>query len=197
VSSGSAQTTPLLRRIFNEHRRVALPLAIAFAVNVVAYGAVVYPLSQRVANIEERTRAAELQLAAARQEHGRASGTVTGKDRAAKELETFYTRVLPADVAGARRLITLRMPQLAAQSDLRWQRARTEEIEDRDGTLKALRYEMSLTGSWAGLRTFIHQLETAPEFVAIDNIALAEGADGDGALQVDMQVSTYFRNAAP
>jgi hypothetical protein len=33
---------------------------------------------------------------------------------------------------------------------------------------------MILSGSYAAMRTFIHQLETAPEFVIIDNVSLAE-----------------------
>jgi Tfp pilus assembly protein PilO len=188
---------PLLRRVFDEHRRVVLPLAIALVVNVLTYAFVVYPLSQRVANIEQRDRAAELELTAAGQEHARAIGTLTGKDRAAKELEIFYTRVLPPDIAGARRLTSLRLPQLARQSNLRYERARIDRIQERDGTLKALRFDITLTGSYTGVRTFLYQLETAQEFVVIDNVSLAEGSDANGSLQVNMQASTYFRNVGP
>src|SRR5882762_7063573 len=49
----------LIRRVVREHRRVVLPLAIALGVNIVLYAAVVYPLAQRVANIEQRDRTAE------------------------------------------------------------------------------------------------------------------------------------------
>ncbi len=45
------------------------------------------------------------------------------------------------------------------------------------------------------MRNFIHQLETAPEFVVIDNVLLAEGADGNGALEVKLELSTYYRVA--
>jgi Tfp pilus assembly protein PilO len=187
---------PLLRRIVREHRRLLYPLAIALAVNVIAYAVVVYPLSQRVANIEERDRAAEIELAAARGDHNRATGTVTGKDRAAKELETFYTEILPGDVAGARRLTTLRLQQLARQSDLMSETARIEEIEDRDKRLRGLRVGMQLTGTYAAMRTFIYQLETAPEFVIIENVQLSEGTTDEGLLRVNVQVATYYRSAA-
>jgi len=58
VASG-VQGGTLLQRVIREHRRIVLPLAIALGVNVIVYGAVVYPLSQRVANIEQRDRNAE------------------------------------------------------------------------------------------------------------------------------------------
>jgi Tfp pilus assembly protein PilO len=184
-----------VRRVFAEHRRVLLPLVIALLVNVLVYAFAIYPLSQRVANIEERNRAAERQLAAAREEHGRALGTVTGKDRAGKELEEFYTRVLPANVAEARRLTYLRLAQLADQTGLRVARQSVKEVDDRRvETLRALQIDMELTGGYPAMRTFIYQLETAPEFVVIDNVQLSEGVDGNGQLRVQMQVSTYFRS---
>ena len=194
--SDTTHGMPLVRRIYDEHRRVVLPLVIALVVNIVVYAFVVYPLAQRVANIEQRDRAAEMELAAAREEHARASGTVVGKDRAGKELETFYTRILPTDLAGARRLTSLRLQQLARQSNLQWETLSLEKVEERDETLIALRVRMKLAGNYASMRRFIHQLETAPEFVVIDNVELAEGAESNGSLAVNVQVSTYFRTAA-
>lgn len=186
----------LLRRVLREHRRVVVPLAVAFGVNVIVYGAVVYPLSQRVANIQERDRAAEDQLLAAQRDHAQASGTLTGKDRAAAELATFYKDVLPADLAGARRLTQLRLAQLARESNLKFVRAKFEAETPRGRTLTQLKIEMVLTGGYGEVRTFIHQLETAPEFVVIDNIELGQGADG-GPLGVTLHLSTYYRDTAP
>jgi len=75
----------LIRRMVREHRRVVLPLAIALGINIVLYAAVVYPLAQRVANIEQRDRTAEEQLLSAQREQAQAAGTLTGKDRAAAD----------------------------------------------------------------------------------------------------------------
>jgi Tfp pilus assembly protein PilO len=52
-----------------------------------------------------------------------------------------------------------------------------------------------LSGTYADMRAFIHQLETAPEFVVIDNVELTEGAEG-GVLGLTLELSTYYRNAA-
>jgi Tfp pilus assembly protein PilO len=184
----------LVQRVMREHRRVVVPLAIALGVNIVLYAAVVYPLAQRVANIEQRDRTAEEQLQAAQREHAQAAGTLTGKDRAAAELATFYKDVLPSDLSGARRLTSLRLAQLARESNLKFLHARFEPIAERNRTLTRLKIEMVLSGSYTDMRAFIHQLETAPEFVVIDNVELGEGAEG-GPLSVTLHLSTYYRDA--
>ena len=185
----------LVRRAMSEHRFVVLPLLIALGINVVVFAVGVYPLSQRVANIEQRDRTAEEQLLAAQRDHTQAAGTLTGKDRAATELASFYRDVLPSDLAGARRLTHLRLAQLARESNLKFLRATFEPVAERDRTLTRLKIEMALSGSYADMRAFIHQLETSPEFVVIDNVALGEGAEG-GPLSVTLDLSTYYRDTA-
>jgi Tfp pilus assembly protein PilO len=186
--------SPLLRRIAAEHRRTFTTLALLFAANLALYAFVVYPLGQRVANIEQRDQTAAQGLAAARADHAQATGTLTGKDRASTELATFYREVLPADLSGARRLIHLRLQQLARQSGMQFQRWQFERVEDRDSTLSSLRTEMILSGSYDDMRTFIHELETAPEFVVIENVSLAEEDANAGALVVTLQLATYFQD---
>lgn len=184
---------PLVRRVFGEHRRTVLPLVAGLVLNVVVFAALVYPLSQRVANVEQREQTAAQALAAAQREHAQAAGTLTGKDRAATELTTFYRSVLPGDIAAARRLVYLRLLQLARESGLRFVREGLATTVPRNSTLTQLRVEMELRGPYSGMRAFIYQLETAPEFVVIDNIALSEGEDGEGDLSVNLSLSTYFR----
>jgi Tfp pilus assembly protein PilO len=70
------------------------------------------------------------------------------------------------------------------------------EEEVRDSSLRRLRIRMVLSGDYEDMRTFIHQLEAAPEFVVIDNIELAAGADSNDAQVVTLEMSTYFRIAA-
>jgi Tfp pilus assembly protein PilO len=183
----------LVRRVLAEHRRLVLPLAVLLGINVVLYAAVVYPLSQRVANIEQRDRNAEDALRAAEREHAQAAGTLSGKDRAAAELATFYTGVLPSDLAGARRLTHLRLAQLAREANLKFLRSSYEPVVERNRTLTRLKIEMALSGSYADMRAFIHQLETATEFVVIDNVELGEATEGV-ALSVTLHLSTYYRD---
>jgi Tfp pilus assembly protein PilO len=188
--------TPIARRALAEHRRFALALAIGFAVNVLVYVLFVFPLAQRVANVEQRNAQAGQGLTAAQADFAQANGTLTGKDRAATELATFYKDVLPPDLPGARRLTQLRLRQLARESDLRFDRDQYQEEEIRNSTLKRLRITMVLSGDYEDMRSFIHQLEAAPEFVVIDNVQLAGGDANSDAQVVTLAMSTYFRNGA-
>jgi Tfp pilus assembly protein PilO len=188
--------TPLARRALAEHRTFVVPLVIALAVNVLVYAFFVFPLAQRVANVEQRNQQAGQALTAAQADFSQANGTLTGKDRAATELATFYKDVLPPDLSGARRMTQLRLRQLARESDLMFDRDQYAEEEVRDSSLRRLRIRMVLSGDYEDMRTFIHQLEAAPEFVVIDNIELAAGADSNDAQVVTLEMSTYFRIAA-
>ena len=194
--SESAHGTSLVRRIATEHRRILIPLSLALLVNVIVYGAFVYPLSQRVANIEQREETAAQTLAAARREHAQASGALTGKARASAELGTFYSDVLPQGMAAARRLTYLRLATLARDSNLRLLNWQAEAADVKESALSQLSIEMQLAGAWPDIRDFIYQLEIAPEFVVVDNVQLSEGAEG-GALSLAMNLSTYYRDAAP
>ncbi|MSO82669.1 MAG: hypothetical protein EXQ53_05185 [Acidobacteria bacterium] len=194
---GSSHGSSLLRRAAAEHRPLMVVLAVAFAVNALVYALLVYPLSQRVANVEQRDQEAEQALAQAQAEHAQASGMLTGKALASAELATFYKDVLPQELAGARRLTYLRLARLARESKLQYQRASYEPTVDTKSTLTRLQIQMVLSGPYADMRDFIYQLETAPEFVVIDNVQLAEGSDGAGSLVVTLDLSTYYRGVPP
>jgi Tfp pilus assembly protein PilO len=186
----------LARRVLREHRRLVLPLTIALVVNIALFAFVVYPLSQRVANIAQRESAAAAALAAARKEHTAALGTLTGKDRAAAELTRFYKDVLPGDLASARRLTHKRIPDVAEQFDVEWYNSSaTPPVAERGSSLVRYTTKLDLAGRYRDVRTFIHALETAPEFVVIDDISLREEDAEDGLLQLALQLSTYYKAA--
>jgi Tfp pilus assembly protein PilO len=189
---GSASRA-LLARVAAEHRRPLLAIALIAAVGAVGYFFVVSPLSERVANIEERDRAAEQALAAAQAELAAATGTLTGKARAATELAAFYKDVLPQDLSGARRLTYLRLARLARETNLEYDRASYTPTTTNDSTLTRLEIQLSLSGSYADVRRFIYELEAAPEFIVIDNVQLSEGGDEAGALAVTLTLSTYYQ----
>jgi Tfp pilus assembly protein PilO len=146
--------------------------------------------------VAERTEAAETELAAARVQHAGAAGTLTGKARAAEELETFYKRVLPANLAAARRLAYPRLERIARDVDLQPMRRTAEPVVDRDRVLTRLEISMSLEGSYADIRRFIHELEQASEFVVIEKVTLKEETGEDGLLGVTLELATYFKGAA-
>lgn len=189
----SDATQSVLQRVIAEHRRAVYALVAGVVINVLVYAFFVYPLQSDVANVEQRTRAAEEALAAAQADYARANGTLTGKDRALKELDTFYGSVLAKDLTGARRLTFARLAQLAAKSRLDLERRKYEPVVERGSNLTRLKVTMDLAGSYADIRDFIHEIEASPEFVVIDDVGLTEGVQSDRALRLTLQLSTYFR----
>jgi Tfp pilus assembly protein PilO len=189
----SDATQSVVQRVIAEHRGAVYVLAAGVVVNLLVFAFFVYPLQSDVANVEQRTRTAEEALAAAQADYARANGTLTGKDRALKELDTFYTSVLAKDLTGARRLTFARLAQLAAKSRLEFERRKYEPVVERGSNLTRLKVTMDLAGSYADVRDFIHEIEASPEFVVIDDVSLSEGQGGGDALRLSVQLSTYFR----
>ena len=190
----STTQTTLARRVFAENRRPIVWIGAALVLNVLVYAFGVYPLSQRVANVSERNATAARALAAARLENQQASGALTGKDAAITKLAKFYSEVLPRDLASARQLTHLRLAQLARMHNLRYGRAQSEPLLDKDSKLTQLKVELNLAGSYSGVRGFLHSLETAPQFVVIDNVVLGESQESEDRVELTLAVSTYYRS---
>jgi hypothetical protein len=180
-------------RVFREKRALIWPVAIALIVNLGVYAIVVYPLSQKVAGGEEASRASAAALSAARRDYAAARATVAGKGQADLELQKFYTDVLPPDVSGARRITFLRIEQLATQAGLRLQRETSSPQSQRESNLVKFTYTAVLSGEYRNIRRFIHDLETAPEFLVLENVQLSQGAGEDSGLTVTVQIATYYR----
>jgi Type II secretion system (T2SS), protein M subtype b len=183
----------LLRRILREKRAVVVPLAVAAALNVAVFALVVYPWSLRLRLTEQRASAARAQLAAAERDDATVRGTLTGKERADIELGKFYEDVLPGDLAGARRMSYARLAQLARDNNLQYDRRSYDPDDSYEGRLRKLRITMALEGDYADVRRFIHDLETSPEFVVIEEIALTEGDDPSAPLTLTLKLATYFQ----
>jgi Tfp pilus assembly protein PilO len=82
---------------------------------------------------------------------------------------------------------------MAENANLTYQRGSVREEQDEDSRLARLRLTMVLAGSYSDVRRFIYQLETAPEFVVIEHVALAQGQERSSPLVLNLEVSTYYR----
>lgn len=184
----------MLRRVLTEQRRYLVPIALALVVNVVVYAGVVYPLTVRVGDASRRADSAETARRVAQRDLQAAQAVVTGKDRAAAELKTFYQEVLPADVSAANRATYLGLAQLARKTNLRiLRRSGSEENSRRDSTLGQWKIDMTLEGSYENIRRFVYELETAPTFVVIDQMVIDHGRDENKPLVLTLRLSTYYR----
>lgn len=184
-----------LRRVLRENRRVVWVLSAALLLNALLYGLVVYPFERRVEAEEQEAGDATRRLNAARRSFNAARGTVSGKKQADDELQKFYKDVLAKDLSAARRIFYPHVEQLARKMNLT-STSRWNEQADRKSGLNKLTVTMRLTGDYTSIRGFIHQLETAPEFIVLEGVTVTQGGEGERELDVTAQVATYYRSGA-
>jgi Tfp pilus assembly protein PilO len=180
-------------RVLREYRAALVPLAIVLALNLIALIAVVLPLSQRAAGAEQRALAAERERQAAVADFERAQTLQTAKGRATEDLATFYSDVLPANVAAARRILQLKLRQQAEAHGVEYQGSGSTEEELDDSNLLRLTMSMRLSGSYDDIRRFIYDVETSSDFVVIEHVRLTEAPRSEG-LELALNVSTFYRN---
>jgi len=184
--------TALVQRILREKRAIVGPLVIALAANVFAYLLIVRPLQMKSAGAADRARQSVAALAAAEKELAQARSLVGGKSEADQELTSFYQKVLPADLTTARRLTYASLPELAKKTGVRYD-ARTASNEDTEKNTKLghMKIRMVLEGDYRNIRQFIYELESAPEFVIIDDLTMTQRTAGDPQT-LTINMSTYF-----
>lgn len=182
----------LWSRALREHRAVLIPLAVGAVLNLLAYLFLVQPLAARSAGAAGRAAGASASLQGAQREQELAKQLVDGKARADQELDAFYGKVLPADLTAARRMTYSSLPALAKRTNVRYETRRFETPDpEKDSRLGRLGIRMVLQGEYEDIRTFIYELERAPEFVIIDDVTLTEGNENE-ALTLRIDLSTYF-----
>lgn len=185
----------MLQRILFEKRLCVGALAVGLVANLAAYVLLIYPLGVSVSGAELRRESVQRSLRAAEREHKAAEATVTGLERAKADLQQFYRKVLPRDLSAAGRMTYLRLAQLARDNGLRYERRTFATDQVRGSNLDVLKMSMVLEGSYEDIRRFIYRLETASDFVVIDQVALGPGRDPEGLLVLTLGLSTYFRAA--
>jgi Tfp pilus assembly protein PilO len=183
----------LVRRILVEKRRFIYPLAAVLVVNAALYAAVVYPLSLTVANGERDANVESITRARAKAAYDEAHATVVGKATADDELKKFYSAVLPPDQSAARRALFGTIEKLASSAGVKLGQETQDRDQQRDSELNKVTANVVLFGDYRNIRRFIYELETAPEFLVLENVALTQGREREQGLTVTLRVATYFR----
>ena len=186
----------LWKRILVEKRALIIPLALGVIANIAAYVLVVHPLGVRSVGAADRATAAAQTLRAAERDVAAARALVAGKSRADEELATFYDRVLPSDQSAARRLTYASLPTLARRANVKFLDRRTDiEPAVKDTRLGLLKVRTQFQCDYESFRQFIFALESAPEFVIIDDVTITQN-DPAKPLTLTLQLSTYYRLGA-
>lgn len=191
----------LWRRIYAEHRRVLLPLIIAAVVNVAVLLLVLLPLGRSVAAAEIAAQDATLKLAQARQLERQARNATTSRDRADRELQQFYTTVLPDGFAVASKTTNRWLQEAARDAGLEFRGANFDWEAVRESPLSRAYSDVTLRGRYADIRRFLHAVESAEQFVVVERVELAQSTTtspaNTGILEVSLLVSTFFVTEPP
>jgi Tfp pilus assembly protein PilO len=184
------------KRVMAEKRRLIVPLLLAIAANLLLYAVVVFPLGRQVASAEAEASLQRDQLTRARQDFLSAKATVAGKQQADAALQTFYKDVLPGDPSIARKLTFTRLAQLAKEANVQLEHGTNTVTHLKGSQLSKLTTSYTLTGDYRDVRKFIYSLETAPEFIVLENVALtsSQGEQKARALAMNLEIATYFRS---
>ena len=187
------RTLAFIRRVAAEKRTFVGLVAVGLLADAGLYGLAVYPWAVKVENADRRAATAAANLDAARQRFESARLAADGKNRAEAELRAFHQGVLPRNLAGARSLTFARLAALADDHDLLMERRASAPDREEDSFLARLQVSMLLRGAYRDIRRFIHALETAPEFVIIEEIVLSQGDDTEAAEVLSLNLATYYR----
>ncbi len=184
-----------LSRVLHDKRSIVLPIALGIVANLLLYALIVFPLSRQVASAQAEAATQHELLAKAVAEYNSAKKTVTGKKQADAALEKFYKEVLPATSSVARSLTYTRLSQLAKQANVRLEHGNNAIAPEKGTKLSKLTTTYTLTGDYRDVRRFIYSLETAPEFIVLENVALTAASEQSGrTLAVLLDIATYFRS---
>ena len=191
-AAGSIEAMTLWRRILREHRTTIVPIVLGLLLNVAAYALWVYPLGVKSAGAADRAAAAAQSLRGAERDIANARALVGGKSRAEQELATFYDKVLPEDLSAARRLTYASLPELARKTNVKFlDRAARPRPARRTRGSRCCAPARSCSVITSSFRQFIYALESAPEFVIIDNVVLTQ-PDPNKPLTLSLDLSTYY-----
>jgi len=185
------------RRIFAERRSLLVPLFALLIIDAVLVGAVVLPMRTTVAAAEDEASEARTSLAQANQRMKMMQAARSSRDRAEKELATFYGSILPSTQAAASRVLLVEVARLARENNLRLGAQAWEEEKVKDSSLRRLIAKVDLIGDYGAVLRFIYDVETSESFLVINSISLSQATrqagGASGALQLSVDMGTYYR----
>jgi Tfp pilus assembly protein PilO len=190
----------LFSRVYRERRRVVVPLLVLLGANVAVLALVIFPLQRRVqaaADAESRTLA---QMAGAKREDTEARMAQSRKQEVDVELAKFYKEILPRDLAAAQVSTQLWLATVARNHGVMFQQSTDRHAEVRDSLLFKVTSEATLSGTYRDIRRFLYAVESAPQFVIIEEIQLGDTgtsaqSNAKGELEIAIKASTYFVRA--
>ena len=182
----------LLKRILQEKRTLVTIVAVILALDL-GLSLLVYQWSNKVSQTETRAISAEGLLVQANTSYDAISETIDNKAIADSNLQRFYADVLPVGLANARIISSQFLVKLVEDTNLVLERETNAVDKESGSRLARLRTTMVLAGEYEDIRQFIFELETAVEFILIEEVILSQGDESDAELVLRLGIATYYR----
>jgi Flp pilus assembly protein TadG len=183
----------LAGRIFNERRRVIVPLLVFLLANAVALGYVLW-LGNSMDAARASRDSALASLTLAKKNLKDAEGRKESTELAQVEIRKFYGEVLPKNLSSAINILNFWLGKVAATARVNYRAGSYDPNPVRDSLLTKVTGEITLAGEYANVRRFLYELETSQEFIIIEKVQLSQpnAAQGTPLLEVTLSVATYF-----
>ena len=186
----------LWRRVYEERRKIALPILVFLIANVAILALAVFPLQRSVAGYENDALDATAKLGRARQDNKKAKDARTRKEEADQELKKFYADILPGDYASSVRLVLFWVSTAARQSRVQPLSTQADHQPLHESRLERVSCHVTLRGDYQDILHFLYLLETAQQFVIVEKVELAQQGTAlnnpNGMLEVGLDVATYY-----
>jgi Tfp pilus assembly protein PilO len=187
----------LYARVYHERRRVVLPLLVLLVANLAVLALVIFPLQRRVSAAADAEFRALAQMENAKREDTDARMAQSRKQEVDVELARFYKEIMPRDLAAAQVLTQLWLATVARNNGVLFQQSTDRHAEVRDSRLTKVTSEATLSGTYRDIRRFLYAVESAPEFVIIEEVQLGDTGTSaqmnqKGELEIAIKASTYF-----
>ncbi len=144
------------------------------------------PAEKKVHSLEERLVELDRKTISDNEQYRIYSSFDTG----IKQLVQFKTR-LPE--RGEYIRIIEKVYRLAKEDGMKSASFGTDAKEIKEGNLIQVDFSMPISGNYRDVRKFIHDIETSPLFLNIDNLSLSSGKE-EGDVTLTIALSTYMRS---
>ena len=181
-----------MQRIFVEKRLAITIVIIAVVIDIALYALLVLPRSVALTNARQRVDVASSGLIAAEQALATARTTVDGKLDADRELQIFYREILPSDLSDARGITFARLEEAASRNNLLMERRSSSTDREEGSRLARLQMTMFLKGDYRDMRRFLSELETADDFIVIEEISLSQDDAAENTESLTLGLATYY-----
>jgi Tfp pilus assembly protein PilO len=171
-------------------RRVALAVAGVFVGNVVLFGAYTLPRRVKQKTVTERVKVLRSEVERQRGQVAARREVVEAARANAEDTRRFYSQVLATRRASLHDLL-VNMEREAGGLGLRLDE-RIDEARVTGAPLERYTIQVTVTGTYRQLVSFLGRLERSPQFLTIDQVQIAERGTGHQAA-LHITISAYFK----